>query len=185
MISLREDDDGIWQTSAVLPEWSGYQSRLGPYGSKDGAGVSDGTVRIGLAPDGRRDGPVTPDEQAYLRWFMENHAEQASALVSALFAALPTLRSDYISAWMLPEDDQSFPMIESMEDLRNVIGLHDVHIHGLAKDGIPFVGYEFGCDWEEEHGLGVLMLGKQVLEIGHADSSFTRWIAKRASVKVA
>lgn len=86
---------------------------------------------------------------------------------------------------MLPEDDQSFPMIESMEDLRNVMGLHDVHIHGLAKDGVPLVGYEFGCDWEEEHGLGVLMYGMQVLEIGNADSSFTRWIAKRASEKLA
>ena len=184
-MDLREDKDGIWQTNAVLPEWSGYQSRLGPYGSKDGTGVSDGTVRIGLALDGRRDGPPTPDERAYIRWFTENHAEQAGALVSALFAALPTLRSDYLSAWMLPEDDQSFPVIERVEDLRNVMGLHDVHIHGLAKDGVPLVGYEFGCDWEEEHGLGVLMCGMHVLEIGHADSSFTRWIAKRVLERIA
>lgn len=185
MMELRKDEDGIWDTKAVLPEWSGYQSRLGPYGARHDTTVSDGTVRIGLAPDGRRDGPVTPDERAYFRWLLENHAEQASALVSALFAALPTLRSDYISAWMLPEDDQSFPMIERMEDLRIVIGLHDVHIHDLAKDEIPFVGYEFGCDWEEEHGLGVLMHGNQVLEIGHADCSFTRWIVERAAQKLA
>ena len=47
------------------------------------------------------------------------------------------------------------------------------------KDGLPCFGYEFGCTWDGEHGLGVLMHGKRVVEVGGADTAFTLWIAKR------
>lgn len=56
-------------------------------------------------------------------------------------------------------------------------GLHNVHVLQLQKDGIPYVGYEFGCTWDEGHGLGVLMYGTRVVEVGDAQTSFTRWIA--------
>jgi len=36
----------------------------------------------------------------------------------------------------------------------------------VEKDGIPYVGFEFGCTWDEEHGLGVLMHGTRTVEIG-------------------
>lgn len=162
-----------------MPEWVGYQSRLGIGGSKDREGDSDGTVRVGLVLDGRSDGPVTDVERSNLLWFETNHVEQATALQTALWDALPHLRSDFLDAWMLPEDDLTFPIVQSPAHLRRLIGLHDIHVHGLIKDGIPYVGYEFGCDWDDEHGLGVLMHGNRAVEIGHADCSFTVWVARR------
>jgi hypothetical protein len=179
LIDLKCGSDGDWTAEVKLAKWAGYQSRLGICGSKDREGDSDGTVRVGLVWDGRPDGPVTEDELANLRWFETNHAEQAGALQAALWEALPRLRSDFLDAWMLPEDDQTFPIIQSPTQLRKLIGLHDVHVHGLTKYGIPYVGYEFGCDWDDEHGLGVLMHGNRAVEIGHADCSFTLWVARR------
>jgi hypothetical protein len=52
-----------------------------------------------------------------------------------------------------------------------------VHVLQLLKDGVPYVGFEFGCRWDEEHGLGVLLHGTRVVEIGDAQTSFTLWIA--------
>lgn len=42
---------------------------------------------------------------------------------------------------------------------------------------MPYIGYEFGCEWEEEHGLGVLMHGTKVIEVGFAETAHTLWIA--------
>ena len=64
-------------------------------------------------------------------------------------------------------------------DFRRLIGLHNVHFVPLMKDGLPYFGYEFGCIWDDEHGLGVLMHGRRVVEVGDAQTSFTLWIAER------
>ena len=60
-----------------------------------------------------------------------------------------------------------------------MVGLHEVHVHQLQKEGLPYVGYELGCRWDEEHGLGVLMHGSRVVEVGDAGTAFTLWIAER------
>ena len=52
---------------------------------------------------------------------------------------------------------------------RSLIGLYNVNIHPLVEDGpSPYLGYEFGCSWDVEHGLGVLMHGLRVVEVGGA-----------------
>lgn len=70
------------------------------------------------------------------------------------------------------------PDVSSGEDFRRLIGLHIVHVHQLLKEGIPYIGFEFGCTWDGEHGLGILMHGTRVVEVGDADTAFTLWIAE-------
>jgi hypothetical protein len=43
----------------------------------------------------------------------------------------------------------------------------------------PYVGFEFGCTWDDEHGLGVLMHGERVVDVGGAETAFLLWIAER------
>src|ERR1700733_3035369 len=71
------------------------------------------------------------------------------------------------------------PDVSRTEEFRQLIGLHNVHFVPLLKEGLPYVGYEFGCTWDGEHGLGVLMHGSRVVEVGDADTAFTLWIAER------
>jgi hypothetical protein len=49
----------------------------------------------------------------------------------------------------------------------------------VQKDGIPYAGFEFGCTWDDEHGLGVLMHGTRAVDIGGADTAFLLWIAEQ------
>jgi hypothetical protein len=46
------------------------------------------------------------------------------------------------------------------------------------KDGVPYVGVEFGCTWDEEHELGVLMLGTRTVQVSDADTAITLWITE-------
>ena len=72
-------------------------------------------------------------------------------------------------------------------DFRRLTGLHAVHVHQVAlralndelADGVPYVGFEFGCTWDDEHGLGILMHGQRAVEIGGADTAFLLWIAEQ------
>ena len=49
---------------------------------------------------------------------------------------------------------------------------------------MPYVGYEFGCEWEDEHGLGVLMHGTRVVDVGFADTAILLWIAEADAEKI-
>lgn len=52
------------------------------------------------------------------------------------------------------------------------MGLTTVHVLSASLDGKAYVGFELGCDWDEEHGAGVLLHGKRVVDVGHASVSF-------------
>ncbi len=71
------------------------------------------------------------------------------------------------------------PDLAAPRDFERLIGLHTVHLHPLEKDGVPYVGFEFGCTWDEALGLGILMHGERPVDIGGADTAFLLWIAER------
>jgi len=71
------------------------------------------------------------------------------------------------------------PDIRSETNLRALIGLHTIYVHQISTNGLPYTGYEFGCTWDNEHGLGILMHGTRLVEIGGAETAFLLWIAKK------
>jgi hypothetical protein len=167
-------EHSCWTTKAQLPGWVGYQTRNGPYGS---ISPSDGWVTIAFVREGRDESPLTEQERASVQWVIDHEAEVASAVLEGLLAEYPRLQQVY--GYEGAEREEYMPNVSSTEDFRQLIGLHEVHVHQLQKEGLPYVGYEFGCIWDEEHGLGVLMHGSRVVEVGDAGAAFTLWIAER------
>jgi hypothetical protein len=165
-----------WATRLQLASWAGYQSRFGPYGSRDRLKPSDGTVELIFAPEGRNLDPLTPREMQLILAFQQDEPEISRAVKQGIIA------------WCSPEsversrdfdfDEASFPAIRDEEDLKRNIGLYAISIHQAEYGNTPYIGYEFGCEWEEEHGLGVLMHGRRVVEVGFADTAILLWIAE-------
>jgi hypothetical protein len=175
-------EDDLWWTATVLfPSWKGFQSRRGAYGSRDSVSPSDGLVRIVFAPEGRGVEPLTNEELSAIRWVIEHEASLAGALLSSVVKEYPSMQEQY--SYSDNEKEEVMPDITSVEDLRALIGLYAVNVHQVQKDGIPYVGFEFGCTWDEEHGLGVLMHGARTVEIGGADTAFLLWIARADASK--
>jgi len=71
------------------------------------------------------------------------------------------------------------PRISSVSDLRQLIGLYAVNVHQVVKNDLPYLGFEFGCAWDEEHGLGVLMHGMRAVEVGEGDTAILLWMAEQ------
>jgi hypothetical protein len=67
-------------------------------------------------------------------------------------------------------------------DLNDHVELLVAHVQSKPTDAIAYVGYQFACDWEEEHGLGVLLHGNRVVDIGQADTAFLGWNADKDRV---
>ena len=77
------------------------------------------------------------------------------------------------------ENEEDLPTITSVEGLTKVIALEEINVHQISKDEVPYVGYQFSCSWDEEHGLGVLMHDKRLIQVGGSDTAFLLWIAER------
>ena len=61
--------------------------------------------------------------------------------------------------------------------MRNLFGLGAVHVMPVSKDGVAYVGLECGCEWDEEHGFGVLLHQARVVAAGQADDADDFWAA--------
>lgn len=54
-----------------------------------------------------------------------------------------------------------------------------VVVHAVVRDGAAYVGYEFACAWDEEHGLGAMTHRDRVVAVGQADVAILEWIAEQ------
>ena len=170
-------DGSNWTGKLVLPSWKGFQSRYGAYGGVSSSETSDGSVTLVLGPEGRGSEPPNDQETQALRWLLKNETAVQRAILEHLKAEYPALQEQY--GYTAEEAADLMPPIAEAGEFRRLIGLHSVYIHPLMRDALPYIGFEFGCTWDDEHGLGVLMHGTRVVDMGGADTSFLLWIAEK------
>lgn len=157
-----------YEGEITLSAWKGFQSRQGFYGGKDSAEISNGLVKVFIT--GRQVDYVktSTQEQVNSISFLQGNSDKIrDEILKALFKELPEIKEIY---------EDLVPEIKSIADFKNVLGLSIIHIMDSDKDGFSYIGYEFGCDWDDEHGIGVMMHKDRVIEIGQADTSFNSWI---------
>ncbi|MDA1478253.1 DUF6985 domain-containing protein [Bacillus changyiensis] len=75
------------------------------------------------------------------------------------------------------------PDVDSSDQLFDLIELCNIHIHDVSNDGMAYIGYEFTCAWEEEHGIGVMTHKNRIVAIDGADTSILSWIAENDKVE--
>jgi hypothetical protein len=162
----------MWSCEDTLGTWAGFQSRRGPYTSSDRDQPSDGAVHVSVQADadGVPDAKPSAAQEAAYTFLKANERAVSEAILAAVFARYPEAKAAYEEA--TDESWPRLPEITTARELRQVMGLAIVHVLTTAKDGMSYVGFELGCDWEEEHGLGVLAHGLDVVAVGHADVSF-------------
>jgi hypothetical protein len=172
-MNLSLQNDLWWGAQLRLVAWAGFQSRLGPYGAIDKPTPSDGTVRVIFAPEGRGLDPLNTEELRLISWFITHEPEVSAAVKQAIinWASGDSAARDAYASF------GDVPPIANEPDLQRYFGLLGMTIHQIENTGMPYIGYEFGCDFEEEHGFGVLMHGTRVVEIGYADTALNLWRA--------
>ena len=166
-----------WTARTGIASWVGYRDCGGPYGMPATEVQATGQFDIVFAPEGRDDSPLKLEELATVEWLLSNEPRISEAVKAAIFAAYPGLRDEY--GYSEEELAEFMPELTSSEGLKKLIGLTAIHIHQVAKDGIPYVGFELGCSWDPEHGVGLMMHDTRVVDLGGADSAILLWIAEQ------
>lgn len=192
-----------WEATVTVRAWAGFQARGGPYTSRSSRRPSTGRVRLSVAaPGGEPTQPPTREQAAAFAFLLANQDAIRDAVLPKLLREYRRARKQRIEdgddddeidfdAW-LDQDDPDAPMawvsralpdLKTPAALREVMGLGIVHILAAARGGVAFVGLEFGCDWDDEHGAGAMLHRARVMKVGAADTSFLTWIATRAGGK--
>src|SRR5262249_7517492 len=140
---------------------------------RDSAKPSEGKAKVSVDLVG--DGPPAREQVAAYQYLKDHEAAITEAVVERIFEEYPELRR----VFQLEFDDSSLPEIHSQADLRNLIGLGTLHVLNVAKGGQAYIGFEFGCVWDEEHGAGVMTHKERVVEFGGADMAFLDWVGKK------
>lgn len=157
-----------YEGKLTIEAWIGFQSRQGFYGSEDKKESSDGTVKVFVHGKEVDYVKTTTQEQINsTNYLIENSEKIRDVVLNALLQELPNLRENY---------DSIIPEIDKIEDFKKYLGLSNVHIMSSDKDNFAYVGCELGCDWDNEHGIGVMLHKDIIVAIGQAETSFDSWI---------
>ena len=160
-----------------LTSWSGYQSRQGTYASADGKEKSDGSATLQIGGDMVVDNPeITSEHVNAYNYLTQNQDKIKEVILASLLIQYKELQEQY---GYDPEEAASLmPDVDNVSQFKTLIGLSTVHLLNVSKDDTAYVGYQFGCTWDDEHGLGIMTHKDRVIQIGGADTSFLTWIAK-------
>ena len=170
-------DRFLWTGSITLTSWSGFQSRLGSYGAVSSARASDGTAGLNVStPDNKQVTP-SPEQAEAMRHLLAHESTVRDAVLASILRDYPAMRESY--GYDDDEAEELMPEVTEAGQFRSLLGLSNVHVLAVAKDGTAYVGFEFGCTWDTEHGLGIMTHRGRVVEVGGADTSFLEWIAER------
>lgn len=161
----------FWIAEIRLASWAGFQTRGGTYGAESSADPSDGTVRLHVMTGNREAQTPSPEQARAFQQLLKEESAIAATVLLAIFEDYPKQRGLYgydndLAAEIMPD-------IERPNQLRDLIGLSNVHILHEATQGVSYLGFEFGCTWDDEHGLGVITHQGLVLQVGGADQSFS------------
>jgi hypothetical protein len=179
--SLGDWDNGSWEGEVTMSFWQQFQNRSGPYCSQETDDAESFTISIEAAG---KQVPPTLEQAAAFEFLMLNHLRVHEVVMDAAFTSYPNNRQDYRDGYGLTgatgkllevlERDygSTVPELASAAELDKVMGLNQIHILSYAKDGVAYIGFEFGCNWDEEHGFGILMHKERIVEIGSAHLSF-------------
>ena len=166
-----------WIARVVLPEWAGFQTRLGPYDAVSASEPSDGTTHLRVIVCKPMPTPPSAEQTAAYEYLLARGEAVRDAILAAVLAAYPHFREEYLDSYDEGDEDvpslaAAVPVIERPDQLRPLMGLGNLFLLDVAADGVAYVGFEFGCEWEEGHGLGVLTHRERIIEIGQAPTAF-------------
>src|SRR5262249_44681288 len=175
---LKGPDEDRWAGHVRIDFFADYNAvedgAAGQSGQAGGqAAPEDGSRRgefelmlIGHGPDG----PSRRQEKAFAD-FLKDQDTICSRAVDAIYDHYRCNWGYWRLAAPLDQDDvheyeAGVPELRSREGLKNLIVLQMLSVVDFPGNTAGILGFCFGCTWDPEHGLGVLVRKGKVVEVG-------------------
>src|SRR5262249_56651941 len=105
--------------------------------------------------------------------------EARDTMLAALLPRCRNWREQGADAMDPEEFEVAMPEVSSPLEFDQLVGLSNVHVLGEALEHIAYIGFELGCTWDREHGLGFMTHAQRGVDVGGADTAFLEWVAMR------
>lgn len=102
-------------------------------------------------------------------YLVENQNAILNQIINAIYEYYCKLCDDF---------DLENCFVDERDSFIKTISPHRIYILDIEKDNIPYIGYEFSCNWEFEHGIGVMLYKNRIVDIGFAETAFLSEIAE-------
>ncbi|MEO1053998.1 MAG: hypothetical protein AAFX87_25395 [Bacteroidota bacterium] len=170
--------NGDWTYEINLPSFAGLQSRKGAYTSRDQVAPSDGTINLEIEDDLSENPDPYPEQMATVEYILNNHQQIYNQIISRTLEEMPEIKEIY------GLDNESAYQNLNEEKIKSLIGVSYIWIRLPEKDGFAYFDVIGGSNWDEEHGLNILMHKDRVVSYGIIDGS-SYWDAVEDSGKEA
>jgi hypothetical protein len=169
----------------VLRGWMGRGRPWVRYGSGRGGTPTDDTADLTVwsgeltgsgIPAGQSS--PTPEQTRAFQYLMKHQVAVRDHVLGAILSEYQSTRESIVASLDAKEAEDQMPEIDSLEQLRPLIGELHVHVLPTAKGGVAYVGYDFGCTWDAEHGIGVMTHRDRVVDVGDGAAASLEWAAE-------
>lgn len=164
---------GQWRFPVKIPSLARLRSDRffkGLNRPKELALFANGEVMVSFADNTSPDPDPLPEQLAAFDALLK----EEDALLQGLLVAV---RDEIFPVYLAGMDDEPecFPTLSSVEDLDQALGMQEVRILRLNRDGIAYVELSFEFSADEEHGLSVIMHKDRLVEFGgHGDLDYLK-----------
>lgn len=161
-VDIGPDEFEQWEAPVTLDAWKDFACE----NSRPDATGANVLLVLELANDGS---PVEDHKSRYESAF--DWVQQHSTRIRE--AALPAIHR-YIHETLIGEyglDDPDLHRITSPGVLKGEIDLTYLRLSPYQNNGLPYFALEFECNWDPEHGCGVMFHGSEVMDVGMSDTA--------------
>ena len=118
------------------------------------------------------DEPTIQQVNAY-DFLIVNSIKLKQSMLESLLSEYKNIQDIY----EYPDYDKALlmPNVDTIEEFKSLLRIQNIYVLEDYKDDMSYVGFEFYCLWDEEHGLGIRTYLGEVIKIGFAEEAFTNY----------
>ena len=154
--------DIFWEGSILLEEWNKF------YGENL-------KIMLNIGGDCIID-EVTEIHESGHNYLILKQIEILKTILNAVFENYSTWQEEY--GYDDKEKAIFMPDILNATDLKLLLHPEKVFIMDIEIEKMPYIGAQFKCKWDEEHGIGIMLYKDRVVKVGGADTAFMTWVAE-------
>ncbi|RYX82759.1 hypothetical protein EON83_18240 [bacterium] len=152
-----------WNGHIRLESWMGYRASVDSWDKSRLAEVSNGSVHLYIdAPENQQDAPPSLEPTAAYIYLLENEQAIHDSPLKAIFEEYPERREAYGY-----DETDDMPVVEQAKQFKQLIGLSELTIFRLAKEGVAYIQFGLRAAWDGEHGFNVTMHKDRAIQVGN------------------
>jgi len=98
---------------------------------------------------------------------LRNRSHYLALIREGLFRFYCDIRPRYEQAG--PEWIANMPVLSKKEEIDVLLHLNYISIRWPYDEETPSIGFSYRCEWDPEHGAGIILKGDAIIDVGGAD----------------